>query len=407
MQIAIIGGGISGLALAHELARDHHVTVLESAPGPRGGGYMIDFFGPGYAAAERMGVIDALRARGRDFAGVRYGLPDGTESGRIDAAPLVAAAGGRYFSILRPELELGLLECLPDDVDLLYGIRVVGVHPGGERILPTVELAHGQTLRPDLVIACDGVRSPVREVVAPGHGAILPMGYRVASYLFEDADMASDLGDRMLMTDTVGRTGWLYAADEHRVGVMFAERTGAGRTGAGRTGAGRAEAGRTEAGRAEASGGERPAPDPEQLRRDFAGLHPQVDAALDRAPASFYEDVVAQSSAPCWSRGRLVLAGDAAHAPSLLAGQGASLAIAGAEALARSLRAAGPHVEVGLAEYERRWRPTTEKVGRAGRRSAAAFIPATARQLRLQQVARRAIGLPGISRLLARQFIAA
>src|SRR5699024_6345080 len=129
--------------------------------------------------------------------------------------------------------------------------------------------------------------------------------------------------------------------------------------------------------------------------------------ALTRVPTSFYDDLVAQSHAPRWSRGRVVLAGDAAHAPSLLAGQGTSLAIAGAEALARSLRATGPYVEAGLAEYERRWRPTAQKVARSGRLSAAAFIPATTLQLRLQQLARRAVNLPGARTVLARQFIAA
>ncbi|RCS83193.1 FAD-dependent monooxygenase [Brachybacterium alimentarium] len=416
MDITIVGGGVCGLALAHELAPDHRVTVLESSPGPRGGGYMIDFFGPGFLAAERMGVIEELRRRGHVFDGVRYGLPDGSTSGTIDAAPLVKAAGGRYFSILRPEVELGLLAQLPESVDLRYGVRVVGVRedetrdaeahdtgtcepgtgdagtredgtegtatPDAAPGRPAVITAEGEVLELDLVVACDGVRSPLREHVAPGHGRILPMGYRAASYLFDDAQLAHELGQRMLMTDTIQRVGWLYAADAEQVGVMFTERVDPHDT-------------------------ERPSADPERLRRRFTGLHPQLDRALEHAPETFYDDLVAQSYAPRWSRGRIVLAGDAAHAPSLLAGQGTSLAIAGAEALARSLRATGPHVEAGLAEYERRWRPTADAVRRSGCLSASAFIPATTLQLRLQQVARRAIGLPGVSRLLSRQFIAA
>lgn len=381
MDITIVGGGIAGLAVAHELAPDHDVTVLESSPGPRGGGYMIDFFGPGFVAAERMGIIEELRSRGHVFDGVRYGLPDGSQSGTIDVAPLAEAAGGRYFSILRPEVELGLLAQLPPSVDLRYDARVVGVRDvGPERAAVTT--AAGEVLESDLVIACDGVRSPIREHVAPGHGAILPMAYRAASYLFEDPQLASDLGERLLMTDTIQRVGWLYAADEARVGVMLSERVDRADT-------------------------DRPIPDPTRLQREFAGLHPQIDQALTRAPNSFYDDLVAQSHASRWSRGRVVLAGDAAHAPSLLAGQGTSVAIAGAEALARALRAAGPHVEVGLAEYERSWRPTAEKVQRSGRLSASAFIPATSFQLRLQQLGRRAIGLPGVNRLVTRQFIAA
>jgi 2-polyprenyl-6-methoxyphenol hydroxylase-like FAD-dependent oxidoreductase len=386
MDVTVIGGGIAGLALAHQLAPDHDVTVLEASPGPRGGGYMIDFFGPGFLAAERMGIIDELRARGHAFEGVRYGTPDGAESGRIDVGPLVAAAGGRYFSILRPEVELGLLAVLPGSVDLRYSARAVevrdaGLEGAGSPRRAVVELADGTSIESDLVVACDGVRSAVRERVAPGHGRIVPMGYRVASYLYPDPQLAEELGERMLMTDTVRRVGWIYAAGDGRVGAMFAERTDEAST-------------------------ERPAPDRTRLRREFSGLHPHLDRALDHAPASFYDDLVAQAVAPRWSRGRVVLAGDAAHAPSLLAGQGTSLAIAGAEALARSLRAAGPHVETGLAEYERRWRPTVRSAQRAGRRSASFFTPANRAQLRLQQIARRAVALPGASRLAARSFLA-
>ncbi|ATG50826.1 2-polyprenyl-6-methoxyphenol hydroxylase [Brachybacterium vulturis] len=386
MDVTIIGGGIAGLALAHELAPDHAVTVLESSPGPRGGGFMIDFFGPGFLAAERMGIIEELRSRGHAFDGVRYGTPDGKESGRIDVGPLVAAAGGRYFSILRPEVELGLLAVLPQSVELRCSARVTAVRDpaledAGASGRAAVDLADGNTLETDLIVACDGVRSVARELVAPGHGPIVPMGYRVASYLYDDPELAAELGERMLMTDTVGRVGWAYAADDSRVGVMLAERV-------------------------RAAGTKRPTPDRERLQREFAGLHPQVDRALVHAPESFYDDLVAQAIAPRWSRGRIVLAGDAAHAPSLLAGQGTSVAIAGAEALARSLRATGPYVQAGLAEYERRWRPTAEKVQRSGRRSAAFFTPSSPAQLRGQQIARRVVGLPGVSRLVTRSFIA-
>src|SRR5690625_5000597 len=130
-DVLLLGGGITGLALAHELAPAHDVTALEAAPGPRGGGYMIDFFGPGFVAAERMGLLEELRSRGHVFEGVRYAAPDGTETGRIDVGPLVAAAGGRYFSILRPEVELGLLAALPASVQLRYGARVEAVRDAG------------------------------------------------------------------------------------------------------------------------------------------------------------------------------------------------------------------------------------------------------------------------------------
>jgi 2-polyprenyl-6-methoxyphenol hydroxylase-like FAD-dependent oxidoreductase len=63
-------------------------------------------------------------------------------------------------------------------------------------------------------------------------------------------------------------------------------------------------------------------------------------------------------------------------------------------------------VETGLVEYERRWRPTVEATQRAGRRSASFFAPASRFQLKVQQIARRAVTLPGAGRLAARSFLA-
>src|SRR5699024_12359462 len=104
-----------------------------------------------------------------------------------------------------------------------YGARAVGVRATAPQ-RAAGELADGTELDADLVVACDGVRSPFREHVAPGHGEIIPMGYRAASYLFEDPDLARELGERMPLTDTVQRTGWLSAADASRAGAMCAAR---------------------------------------------------------------------------------------------------------------------------------------------------------------------------------------
>jgi FAD-dependent urate hydroxylase len=63
---------------------------------------------------------------------------------------------------------------------------------------------------------------------------------------------------------------------------------------------------------------------------------------------------------PQWSRGRMVLVGDSAHAPSSSSGQGASLAIESAIVLARCLRDL-PR-DQALAAYETLRRPRVERV---------------------------------------------
>ncbi|GIM91547.1 FAD-dependent oxidoreductase [Paractinoplanes toevensis] len=71
---------------------------------------------------------------------------------------------------------------------------------------------------------------------------------------------------------------------------------------------------------------------------------------------------------PVWHSGRVVLAGDAAHAVAPSAGQGASMAIEDAVVLARCLSDTDD-IRAALADYERIRRPRVEKVVRAGRRN--------------------------------------
>jgi 2-polyprenyl-6-methoxyphenol hydroxylase-like FAD-dependent oxidoreductase len=56
--ILISGAGIAGPTLAFWLrAAGLQPTLVERAPEPRSGGYVIDFWGLGYDIAERMGLI--------------------------------------------------------------------------------------------------------------------------------------------------------------------------------------------------------------------------------------------------------------------------------------------------------------------------------------------------------------
>lgn len=66
-------------------------------------------------------------------------------------------------------------------------------------------------------------------------------------------------------------------------------------------------------------------------------------------------------SVPHWHRGRMVLVGDAAHAPSPSSGQGASIAVESAIELARCLRDASD-LTAGFTAHERLRRPRVEKI---------------------------------------------
>jgi 2-polyprenyl-6-methoxyphenol hydroxylase-like FAD-dependent oxidoreductase len=386
VHAVISGAGISGLATATGLAGlGWQVTMVEAAPGPRRGGYMIDFFGPGWAAAERLGVMPALRRRGRIYTAARYVDRDGHTTGRLPLASLAHVTGGRYFSVLRPEIEEALRESLPPTVEVRYGRTVTAVEQRAAPRSPAgVTLDDGSTLTGDLVVAADGLHSGVRRLVVGDEAGLLrPLGFQTAAFTCSHPELAARLGDEVLLTDVVGGQVGLFALDL----------------------GGREQ--RSEPDRGMVSvfvirrGGSRLPDDPRRAVVDELGRHGAWAAAVaDRVPAAPYLDVVAQSIVPRWVHGRVLLAGDAAHAVSLLAGQGASLAIAGAAALADRI-AGHEDLDAALEEHERTWRAVVEPVQRSGRRAAGTFVPRHRRDLWLRRTVLRAARLPVVSRRLA------
>ena len=71
---------------------------------------------------------------------------------------------------------------------------------------------------------------------------------------------------------------------------------------------------------------------------------------------------------PTWHMGRMIMIGDAAHAPSPSSGQGASMAIEDAVVLARCLRDL-PDAEQAFAAYERLRRRRVERIVAQGART--------------------------------------
>ena len=91
---------------------------------------------------------------------------------------------------------------------------------------------------------------------------------------------------------------------------------------------------------------------------------------------------------PAWHRGRLVVIGDAAHAPSPTSGQGASLSIEDGVVLAKCLRDL-PTAEA-LARFEALRRPRVERIVKAAARinnsKAAGPVAARVRDVMLPRI---------------------
>ena len=77
---------------------------------------------------------------------------------------------------------------------------------------------------------------------------------------------------------------------------------------------------------------------------------------------------------PVWHRDRLIIIGDAAHAPAPSSGQGASMALEDAVVLAKALRDSDS-VEAGFAAYEAARRDRVERIVAQGARSSSTKTP--------------------------------
>jgi 2-polyprenyl-6-methoxyphenol hydroxylase-like FAD-dependent oxidoreductase len=120
-------------------------------------------------------------------------------------------------------------------------------------------------------------------------------------------------------------------------------------------------------------------------------------AAMERSDALYF-DKVSQIETRRWSRGRVALVGDAACAPSLLAGQGSALAMLGAYVLAGEIARAPDHRQA-FAAYEQRLRAFMEHKQRNARRFASQFVPGSELGLLVRRWITRVMSIPGVATL--------
>lgn len=310
----VVGAGIAGLAAAHALAGlDYEVRLLERGSELRSEGAGLSLWPNAAGALEDLGLGRVLwnahvveRAAALDPAGEV-----------VSWAPLerIGERLGPLRSIHRGELLAELREAVDMPVEL--GIEA--------RVRDGVLLAGEQVVEADLIVGADGVRSAVRELVAPGveprsagYGAWRGVA-GTGSLTPDHASEALGRGRRFGLVPLSGeRTYW------------FAVLVGAE--------------------------GE------EDLEREFGAWHEPVGAVLAATPgpARSFLPIEDLPRLPRWHRGQTVLVGDAAHAMTPNLGQGAAQALQDVAALRRAL-AASPPAEA-LSRYERERKRHAERI---------------------------------------------
>ncbi|WP_229399534.1 FAD-dependent monooxygenase [Micromonospora okii] len=322
LRILVVGAGIAGLAVARALRRAGlRPDVTERLPAPQlpdTGLYL-----PGNAArALRLLDLDGpVRPLGQVIHRQRFLDACGEPLCEVDLDALWAGVG-ECRALPWAELHRVLLTGAGGEVRH-------GVEPAGIDLLPSgvgVTFADGTTAEYDLVVGADGPRSAVRSLAALG-GAPRPAGQVVY---------------RGVVRAGPPVTEWTALLGQ-RAGFLLVP-----------LGAGRLYCYADEAGTVP------PAEPLTRLRELFGGYAPPVPEVLD-ALEDVRVGVTEEVELGRWSRGRVLLVGDAAHATAPTLSQGAAMALEDAVVLAESLTGTDS-VEAALAAYESRRRPRTRWV---------------------------------------------
>ncbi|MBO6717751.1 MAG: FAD-binding domain [Rhizobiaceae bacterium] len=371
MKIAINGAGIAGPCLAWWLAGHGHEPVLiEKAPAPRSGGYIIDFWGLGYDIAERMGLIPAILERGYQVGEVRFVDSQGRANGGFATDVFTRMTDGRFTSLRRSDLAGVLLDAANDRAETLFGDSVAALEDDGGRVGVTFE--HAAPREFDLVVGCDGLHSKVRELAfGPEKRFEADLGYRVAAFEVEGYRPRDELV--YVSYTRPGRQISRFSMRDDCTLFLFVFRT-------------------------DVSPGPFPETDEGQkavLREVFAGAGWETEAILDLLDgADLYFDRVSQIRMDHWTKGRVALAGDAAACVSLLAGEGTGLAIAEAYVLAGEFARASSDHEAAFSAYEERLMPFLQSKQKSARRFASSFAPKSELGISIRNLATKLARVP-------------
>jgi 2-polyprenyl-6-methoxyphenol hydroxylase-like FAD-dependent oxidoreductase len=163
-RVLISGAGIAGPTLAHWLLRHggFEVTLLETAPQLRTGGYVVDFWGAGYDIAERMGILPELQEMGYRVREVRMVNREGKRVGHFPVDALRRVQHGRLLSLSRAGLASAIYATLRGKLETLFGDSVASLEQHPDRV--EVRFEHAPPRAFDLVIGADGVHSRVRSL---------------------------------------------------------------------------------------------------------------------------------------------------------------------------------------------------------------------------------------------------
>jgi 2-polyprenyl-6-methoxyphenol hydroxylase-like FAD-dependent oxidoreductase len=345
--IAIIGAGVAGLTLAIRLRQTGHTVRVYEARGREAldEGAFLTLAPNGINALRAAGLAERISGLGMPTVGFEIMNGCGRVLAHIDEREAQREAGAASVTLKRSALLHALLdEAEALGAEVLFGHALADLRPLEEGV--GLHFANGVVVAAPWVAGCDGVWSRTRRIAFPDAPQPVYTGLSGAGG-FLDLPGVPDTGGfmRMVFGDKAF-FGYIKQGD----GPVFwfdsfplDEETAIAR------------------------------PDPQALGALTRTLHAtdpgpvrDIAAAVSEVPRSY--PVFDMQHLPNWHDDRIVLLGDAAHAVSPHAGQGASMAIEDAVVLATCLAASASPAQA-FADYERLRRERVERIVRMSRRT--------------------------------------
>ncbi|SEK42570.1 FAD-dependent oxidoreductase [Nonomuraea pusilla] len=339
MKALITGCGIAGPAMAMALREAGiEAEIFEAyGKGAEGVGAFLNLASNGLDALRVLGAHRTVMAAGIPTPRMVMWSGTGKRLGEV-ANGLALDDGTVSHTILRSDLYRVVRdEAVARGITISYGKRLVTFEETGDRVVAGFE--DGTWAEGDVLICAEGVHSRTRALLDPrgprprysglyGFGGIT----KVPGLPGEPGTYHMIFGKKAFFGYTVAASGetWWFANLPRRLGDEPADW--------------------------------RPA-----LVEAFAGDHNATADLLRTADLGSGLPVYDLPPLAGWHRGRVVLIGDAAHATSPSAGQGASLAVEDAVVLARCLRDEPGHQQA-FARYEAERRGRAERVVAYSRR---------------------------------------
>ncbi|MFH8253229.1 FAD-dependent oxidoreductase [Microbacterium sp. B2969] len=300
-SIVVLGGGPAGMASALALhTAGHDVVILERYREARPAGNILNLWPPPIKALSLMGVdVDDLGAPCHST----FRTAQGHVRADIEIPQAVVDEfGGGFIGMLRPDLYRRMLAALPPGV-LQVNQEVTGISDRGDHVELTMK--DGTTRRTPLLIGADGIDSMVRAHLWGASPKREHKLHIIGGYTFEDVPGAEH-GEAIIAHSRTVQGSYTAIRSDGRTGFQWWT--------------------------LEACDPDAPAPADLRshalalARRDFGS---PLTGLIEGTTDDHVQRWVIRDRKPLkkWSKGRITLAGDAAHATSPYAAYGAGMSI--------------------------------------------------------------------------------